>query len=266
MDWFYAKGEERVGPVDDAEMDGLVRSGGITADTLVWKEGMETWQPLGTVANVAPAPVPVEVAAESAVSPDSLYGGQMVQGCAECGGTFSTDDLVSFENRWVCASCKDVFFQRVREGGSLPSDLQYAGFWIRFGARFVDGLITQGVYYGAMFLVGSLGSAFGSSNSGGPGVSEIFIGLATIVFSFGFPVAYETYFVGKYGATLGKMAVGLRVVMSDGSPVSYGRAFGRVWAYFLSAIVLYIGFIMAAFDEEKRSLHDRICDTRVVRK
>lgn len=255
-----------MGPVDDAEMDGLVRSGGITADTLVWKEGMETWQPLSSVANIAPAEVPADPTAKSTEVPDSLYGGQMVQGCAECGGSFSTDDMVAYEDHWVCANCKDVFFQRVREGGALPSELQYAGFWIRFGARFVDGLVMQGVSYGLLFLIGILGSAFDSGAPGEPGAGEIILLLFTIVFSIGFPVAYETYFVGKYGATLGKMAVGIKVVMSDGSPVSNGRAFGRVWAYFLSALVLYIGFIMAAFDEEKRSLHDRICDTRVVRK
>ena len=78
-------------------------------------------------------------------------------------------------------------------------------------------------------------------------------------------VAYEVYFIGRFGATLGKMALKLKVVRPDGSPVSYMRALGRHFAKYLSAIILLIGYIMAAFDEEKRALHDRICDTRVVR-
>jgi uncharacterized RDD family membrane protein YckC len=83
----------------------------------------------------------------------------------------------------------------------------------------------------------------------------------------GYPIAiaYETYFVGRYGATLGKMACGLKVVRSEGQNVSYGRAFGRYWACLLSSMTLTIGYIMAAFDSQKRALHDRICDTRVIR-
>jgi uncharacterized RDD family membrane protein YckC len=79
-------------------------------------------------------------------------------------------------------------------------------------------------------------------------------------------VAYTTFFVGKYGATPGKMACGLQVVRPDGGRVTYLRAFGRYFAEWLSQITLLIGYIIAAFDDEKRSLHDLICDTRVIRK
>ncbi|HSH94839.1 MAG TPA: RDD family protein, partial [Roseimicrobium sp.] len=74
------------------------------------------------------------------------------------------------------------------------------------------------------------------------------------------------FFVGKFGATPGKMACGLRIVRSDGSKVSYGRATGRAFAEIVSGMVCYIGFIMAAFDDEKRTLHDRMVDTRVIKK
>ena len=77
-------------------------------------------------------------------------------------------------------------------------------------------------------------------------------------------VIYTTFFVGKFGGTPGKLALGLRIIRADGSRVSYGRAFGRFFAEILSGLILDIGYIMAAFDDEKRSLHDRICDTRVV--
>ena len=62
------------------------------------------------------------------------------------------------------------------------------------------------------------------------------------------------------------MACGLRVIVSDGSKVSYWRAFGRYWAKILSGLILAIGYIMAGFDSEKRALHDHICNTRVIRK
>jgi uncharacterized RDD family membrane protein YckC len=55
-------------------------------------------------------------------------------------------------------------------------------------------------------------------------------------------------------------------VVADGGRVSYSRALGRHFAKWLSSIILGIGFIMAVFDDERRTLHDRICETRVVRK
>ena len=78
-------------------------------------------------------------------------------------------------------------------------------------------------------------------------------------------VGYNTIMQGKYGATLGKMACGLRVVQPDGAPISYGRAFGRAWAEMLSGFICDIGYIVAAFDDQKRSLHDHIANTRVIR-
>jgi uncharacterized RDD family membrane protein YckC len=73
--------------------------------------------------------------------------------------------------------------------------------------------------------------------------------------------------VGKYGATVGKMAAKIKIVNADGTPVSYGKAAGRYFAEILSSMICGIGYLMVAFDnEEKRALHDRICNTRVVRK
>jgi uncharacterized RDD family membrane protein YckC len=77
-------------------------------------------------------------------------------------------------------------------------------------------------------------------------------------------VAYEAYFVSTRGGTLGKLALGLRIIRADGSPVPAGLAVGRYFAQWISAIILMIGYIMAAFDDQKRALHDRICETRVI--
>jgi uncharacterized RDD family membrane protein YckC len=85
------------------------------------------------------------------------------------------------------------------------------------------------------------------------------------VISTALVLGYVTFFLGGYGATPGKMACGIRVVRSNGEGVSYARAFGRVWAECLSSLIFCIGYIMAAFDGEKRALHDRLCDTRVVK-
>ena len=89
--------------------------------------------------------------------------------------------------------------------------------------------------------------------------------LLLFIFTYGIQILYSVLFLGKFGATPGKMAVGIKVVRSDGERVSYLRAFGRYFAEILSGLIFLIGYIMAAFDDEKRALHDRICDTRVVR-
>jgi len=58
----------------------------------------------------------------------------------------------------------------------------------------------------------------------------------------------------------------VKVIMADGSKPTYLRAFGRFWAELLSGMICYVGYIIAAFDGEKRSLHDHICSTRVIYK
>jgi uncharacterized RDD family membrane protein YckC len=61
------------------------------------------------------------------------------------------------------------------------------------------------------------------------------------------------------------MAVGLRVVTDEGTRLSFLNATGRFFAKFVSAIILCIGFLMVAFTDRKRGLHDMIADTLVVK-
>jgi uncharacterized RDD family membrane protein YckC len=84
--------------------------------------------------------------------------------------------------------------------------------------------------------------------------------------ALGASLADSAYFVTKFGATPGKMAVGIRIIRADGGPVQVGQAIGRYFAHLLSGFILYIGYMMAGWDEEKRALHDRIVETRVVYK
>jgi uncharacterized RDD family membrane protein YckC len=78
-------------------------------------------------------------------------------------------------------------------------------------------------------------------------------------------VTYSWFFLKRYAATPGKMALGIKIVRSDGSPLSTGRILGRYFSEMLSTMILMIGYIMAGFDDERRALHDRICDTRVIK-
>jgi uncharacterized RDD family membrane protein YckC len=69
----------------------------------------------------------------------------------------------------------------------------------------------------------------------------------------------------SYQATLGKMALGLKVTDLEGRRISFARATGRHFAKILSGLMFFIGFIMAGFTQRKQALHDMIAGTLVVR-
>ncbi len=144
----------------------------------------------------------------------------------------------------------------------LPAGrLKYAGFWIRFGAAAIDGIIE----YVILLMVGGL--AFGIAGvdfNNLPAMMFAEGALLLVQLLLGF--AFEVWFIGKLGATPGKLVCGLTVVGSDGTKLSYQRAMARYGAKLISSIPFFIGYLMVAFDIEKRALHDRICDTRVIRK
>src|SRR5215203_565806 len=60
MTWYYALGNERQGPIDDAALDRLIAAGTVTPETLVWRAGMADWQPLAQARpRATPVPTPV---------------------------------------------------------------------------------------------------------------------------------------------------------------------------------------------------------------
>jgi uncharacterized RDD family membrane protein YckC len=107
-----------------------------------------------------------------------------------------------------------------------------------------------------------IGMGRGSVFSMTPGLSAV-TGISFLL-NLVLGVIYEVYFVSTRGATPGKMALGLKIIRADGSPVDAGLVLGRYVAYIISGLLLCIGYIMAAFDSQKRALHDRICETRVI--
>jgi uncharacterized RDD family membrane protein YckC len=180
-----------------------------------------------------------------------------------CQRSFSTDEMVQIKGKWVCAECKPDYVQMLKIGLTQPGDFRYAGFWIRFGAKFIDSII---IWIMLMVLLIPLQMLFAvDPNSGDTGTVFLMLALQILI-QIGIPATYVTYFIGKFQATPGKMACGLRVVRPDGESLTFMRAFGRHFAEMLSGLILMIGYLMAAFDSEKRALHDRISDTRVVHK
>ncbi|HWZ32492.1 MAG TPA: RDD family protein [Bryobacteraceae bacterium] len=254
MSWYYADGGRQVGPVEESALDELVKAGAVRDDTLVWREGMPNWQPHAAVRGVKVEAPPMP----------AVQAGPGTGFCSECGRPFATDQLLNLGTASVCAQCKPIYLQRVREGGQAIGLRRYAGFWIRFVAAVIDGIILSVVGFVitiplramAIFrIVNDPAAALGA----GLGIFGILV-----LINMGLSLAYNAYFVSTRGATLGKQVLGLKIIRSDGSAVSPGRAVGRYFAWLLSNFTFLIGFIIAGFDSEKRALHDHIVDTRVI--
>jgi uncharacterized RDD family membrane protein YckC len=162
--------------------------------------------------------------------------------------------------------------------------LVHGGFWIRFVAWLIDGIILMVVGSIVQFaLLGSL-TAFRQPQRGAPGtgpypggpytgspdvVFGAMLGMLSLVFLVDMVIGctYEAFFVSSgLCATPGKLALELKVVRPNGARLGLGRAVGRYFAKRLNLLTGGIGYIMAGFDSEKRGLHDLMCDTRVVRR
>ena len=255
MNWHYLEGAEQRGPVTDAGLEALVRGGIVGPDTLVWREGMAEWLPYAQVQG-PPAAAPLRMAGPITAPP-----GQVL--CAECGKAFPPEEVIRHGNQFICAACKPVFLQKLKEGVVAPAALNYAGFWIRFVAYFVDLILLEIVLVPLSIAIRAVVGA--PLNPLNPEQPSLALFLINTPISLVLVVAYYTFFVGKYGATPGKMATKLRIVSPDGSPVSYAKACGRYFAQIVSSLPCLFGYFMAGWDPEKRALHDRICGTRVIR-
>jgi len=203
---------------------------------------------------------------------------QTVLACSQCGRAFAHSNLVQIAGNWVCAECKPAFLSRVMaSGAAVTSKWHYGGFWIRFGARFIDGLvfIVPGVIFFAMFIPNLIRAGSQARNPAStPNAAFAAVGLTFFVAVFLAGACYEILMLKYRSATLGKMACGLKVARSDGRSLSWGVCFGRflMWNVvtsgipYLNCVLMLVSSIMLGVDGEKRALHDRVCDTRVVYK
>jgi uncharacterized RDD family membrane protein YckC len=121
-----------------------------------------------------------------------------------------------------------------------------AGFWRRFVAAFLDGIIL-GV------IGGILGAILTDSDNAASGVGLVL------------GILYYTYFEGSSGQTLGKKALGIRVVdLAGGGSIGFGRAFIRYIGRIVSAIPLFLGYFWMLWDKEKQTWHDKFANSVVV--
>ena len=239
MNWYYALNGSQQGPVPEHELAQLAAAGTISSSTLVWREGLADWQPLSVV-------LPAALTSAAASAPQ--IGGLAVP-----------------------EGQKDIVVQQMREGvmPSIAGAMDYAGFWIRVGAKFIDGLIIMIpmmiLMFGFLALTGGfMAAAEGKQDDPTAAFAAIAGSIGINLAVYVVIVLYNGLLVSKYGATWGKMAVGIKVVSDDGSPIPTGRAWGRAFADLINQFCSLL-YLMPAFDSEKRALHDHICSTRVIR-
>jgi uncharacterized RDD family membrane protein YckC len=157
------------------------------------------------------------------------------------------------------------------------SGVAYAGFWLRFVAYIIDGVVS-GILFVVLliplFILTGAGAALGRISSGEDISDEagaflafgFIIGLLSITFGVRW-LYYALSESSSWQATLGKKLLNLTVTDMDGQPISFARASGRYFSKFITHLVpLAIGFILAGFTEKKQALHDMIASCLVLRK
>lgn len=189
--------------------------------------------------------------------------------CGQCGQALAPEQLTQLAGTSVCATCKPAFLRRLQEGAPAASALRYKGFWIRFLAKILDSILID-IVMGPIYLIWVLPALMATGGVAGtpaaaPAMLHYLGKLLTFELAYmGVFLAYNTLMLGRFGTTVGKMAIQASVVQPDGAQISYARALGRTAMEIVSGLILLIGYIIAGFDSQKRALHDRVAGTRVV--
>ena len=174
-----------------------------------------------------------------------------VQLCTGCRQPFCADCMIPIEGRLYCGECKRERILDVLSGVDSFS-IRFAGGWKRFGAMLVDGVIVNTPMYALMIFL-----AWRSPES--PLNSYISIPFMFIYFIY---EGLMTQF--RNGQTLGRMALKIRIVRPDGSPISSKQAWGRAALRLVLGCLSFVDYLFFFFTKEKTTLHDMMAGTRVV--
>ncbi len=171
--------------------------------------------------------------------------------CPTC-GTRAGDDVA------LCGLCGHEYVAGAAARRASATQITYAGFWRRFAAMLLDGLVL--LFPGAIIRV-----LLGLSSTGFDDLES-----PNAMLAGSLEVAVDALYAAvllssRAGATLGMQVLGLRMVTVDGRPVSFARALGRFLAMVFTVLSLGIGYVMQVFTRRRQTLHDLIAGTVVVR-
>ena len=237
MEIWIGRNGERHGPYKEEDVRAWLRSGQVSGSDLAWREGLADWQPL------------------SVLFPD-----------------VTRDAPPAADNSYSAPSAP---MQHLPQTTTAALE-DYAGFWKRVAAYIIDTILL-------VIVVKLIGAPFGMSAAdaaaqatmkqemlGGMGFMQAYghyyssmahYNLASTVITWLYFAICES---SAWQATVGKLALGIRVTDLQGKRISFLRALGRWGAKIISAIILLIGFLMVAFTSRKQGLHDLIAGTLVL--
>ncbi len=233
MEVWIGRDGERHGPYTDGDIRQWLRSGQVSVSDLGWYEGLADWQPLSVL-------FPDEV--RSTVPP--------VFGTPSPGAALPQTNAATLED--------------------------YAGFWKRAAAYILDAIV---LYIPSMLIQKMMGGDAAEAAmkqgeiaaSSDPhlmlaAISQYYSTMAPAVLII--TMITWLYFAfcesSAWQATIGKMALGIRVTDMLGARISLPRALGRYPAKCLGAFILLIGFLMVAWTRRKQGLHDLLAGTLVL--
>lgn len=153
------------------------------------------------------------------------------------------------------------------------------GFWARLGAYVIDAAVLGGLFYllwsrlevSRQWPMPEWLSFSNDPASNDPAIKQFMKDWQAWA-NHAMPIYYPLFFLydvlmnGRFGATLGKMAIGARIVLGDGSPIGYRRAAWRWVAARVSDFFFFAGYLLIAVRTDKRALHDLLAGTRVIYK
>lgn len=237
MEIWIGRDGERHGPYKEEDVRQWLRSGQVSRDDLAWYEGLADWQPL------------------SVLFPDAVTETPVAHAAVATAATAAATPLPQV----TTAALEDN-----------------AGFWKRVAAYILDAII---LYIPGMLIQKMMGgdaaeAAMKASMLAAPGDMH--------AYGQAYQLYYQTMWVplllitlmswlyfallesSSLQATIGKLALGIRVTDLTGERISLPRALGRYPAKYLSAFILGIGFMMAGWTRHKQALHDMIASTLVL--
>ncbi|ABC32384.1 predicted membrane protein/domain [Hahella chejuensis KCTC 2396] len=136
-------------------------------------------------------------------------------------------------------------------------DMEYVGFWARTGASIIDTIIIMAVTYPILIAL------YGFNYFDG---ETLIAGAADVLLNYVFPALAVILFWIYRSATPGKMLLNAVIVdAKTGAKPSKGQMIGRYFAYYISALLLGLGFLWVAWDPRKQGFHDKLAGTVVVR-
>lgn len=136
--------------------------------------------------------------------------------------------------------------------------MNYVGFWRRFAALFLDGIILG--------VVNWLVSSVTGINTLNTTAAAAAANPMALLVSLGISIVYWVVLQSYMGQTLGKKVMGIKVVDSAGNkPSMITFALREILGKLISSIILGIGYLMVIWDGKKQALHDKIASTYVVK-